>query len=235
MSFVERPLTWSEYSDFRKSCCRPFPGPVDYGADEKPTPDQLDYLNQAIHELNGEVAEVGEVIQKHQINIFSVLGRNELVDELGDVVFCADWVLGILVADWHGLGHDDDDTLEIISVADPEVLGRCHQIQQIFAGITPAREDLAYGMSEIYTSAFAMMVQAGLLSNSYKKLVYRQGKKYNVAVQAGRIGTLLAHTNMILFVLGVSMKECLEMNITKLVDRHHNPNRQSQILGLIHE
>jgi hypothetical protein len=77
-----------------------------------------------------------------------------------------------------------------------------------------------------------MMMNSGLLSNDYKKLAYRTGKRYNVANQRVRVGVIMAHANMILFLLGTSVETCVRRNMSKLTARHRS-SRPSDIKGII--
>jgi len=238
VSFAERPITWKEYSAFRKSMCRPFPGPVDFGDHPKPSHEAMDFLNEAIHELVGEVAEMSQIFEKH--GKISMLNgeRDCLIDECGDILFCADWVLGLLYPGWNE-GNQDSDGVEIIEVdpLSPVPASVASLYSHISGHLAEARsrEALDFCFGEAVRVAYTMMMEAGLLCNQFKKLRYRNNKKYNVTNNVAGVFRILSHANMILVLVGSSVREAMEVNIEKLVGRYPTRADLKAVIGVITE
>ncbi len=238
MSFCERPITWKKYSEFRKSMCRPFPGPVDFGDHPKPSHEAMDFLNEAIHELVGEVAEMAQIFENHGKESMLNGERDCLIDECGDILFCADWVLGILYPWWCD-PNQDGDGVEIIEV-DPmspvpaQVASLYSDFSEHLAEVS-SREALDFCFGEAVRVAYTMMMEAGLLCNQFKKLRYRNNKKYSVANNVAGVFRILSHVNMILVLVGSSVREAMEVNIEKLVGRYPTRADLKAAIGVITE
>lgn len=76
----KRRMTWKEYDDWRETKCMP--------RDLRP-PIWWDELDQAIHELNGECAELSQLL----IEPPEDRDLDAVLDEIGDIAFTAVWVI----------------------------------------------------------------------------------------------------------------------------------------------
>jgi hypothetical protein len=206
---AEKPpsILWSQYAEWRKSKCPE--------RDLSIAEQRRDDLNQATHELVGEVAELGELFIEHGPAVFYGDLRTKLIDECGDIFFCACWALDA----WgcNPLGGECDPEIELVRVAvgDPivqftEVLAS-RPIEQVQAN--PAFVSMLGGV--IFQTMLHAQTFAGLTANSCKKQVY-QGRPQDIQLQVGRIINAVIAVNHILILANSSVEEALLVNQRKL-------------------
>lgn len=215
-------LTWPKYLAWRKTKTRPYDRDAHFNL--KATRDGvelggwknhrvLEEIDQATAEMIGEVAELGELFMDFGPTAFWGDVRDKLIDECGDVLFCASWAL-----DAWGLNPlAEIDDLEFLRVT-PEN-GLAHFAEAI------ASHEQAVALSDqrftsllgglIFNLMLSAQTNAGLTANSYKKLKF-QGREQDVRVQVSRISTTLLDVNQILIVANSSIEEALKVNMKKL-------------------
>lgn len=177
----------------------------------------LEEIDQATLELIGEVAELGDLFIEHGPTAFYGNLREKLIDECGDIFFCASWALDAWgsnplaeAGDLEMLRVDEENELSVVagilvfnSMA--EALGN-PQFVRMLGGV-------------VHALMLTAQTAAGLTANSLKKLRY-QGRAQDVERQVGRIATALIAVNQILIVANSSVEEALTSNMRKLDARY---------------
>lgn len=222
--------TWDKYIAWRKTKCRPFDyanlaklgtkpigSPADYGPEDYFNRTRAqEEIDQAILELIGETAELAELIYEHGPMVFFGSLRDKLIDECGDILFCANWALDA----WGFNPLAGAEELEIIAVSAGGPIDQLSEAIRLTTAHAAAGDAKDGGLSEIVQYfAFNWLVpiqfEAGLLANSFKKLRY-QRREQDVDKQLNRIGTVLLIVNTILYVAGSSIEAAILVNMRKL-------------------
>ena len=228
-------FTWKEYSEFRRSMCRPFPGPVNFGSDPKPSNEEMDFLNEAIHELVGEVSEMSYILDVCGTDAMEDEDRACLIDECGDILFCSDWVLCILFDDW----YKDNQKSENVEIIDIDTNGPIQKmVDQLYSPSSDQSQAwvaLNFCYVKAIQASYSMMIEAGLLCNRFKKLRYRKNKKYTVDVNVVSVFRILSLVNMILILVNSSVSEAMEINVAKLMNRYPTKASLKSAIGDIVE
>lgn len=236
-------ITWPEYIAWRKTKCRPFdykqhPSVATYDSMRCNIDPDFDFdavkaraleeIDQATHELVGEVAELGELMSVSGIQAFYG-DRSKLIDECGDIFFCACWAL-----DAWGLNPlekaPEGEGVELLSPDedDPRLnLGRFIATYPAERAVTSA--NFVHDITRtILSDMLAMQTAAGLTSNSFKKLRF-QRREQSVETQVSRIAEVLMLTAGILLLAHSSVEEALKVNQKKINARY--PNGQTGLSG----
>lgn len=185
-------LTWASYCDWRATKC-----PVRTAEDLNSNILDLERL-QAIIELGGEVGEVAETLGTHGPQCFDINGEghDELIDELGDVIFTATWVLDA----WQTnvLRNAPDVEIEILEPDD-------HKWR-------PVPTDY---VSEQIGHLFVFTAR---VANLTKKQVYRD-KIQNSDEVLSSMGKVLVATAILLRIAHSNMESAIRVNIDKINNR----------------
>lgn len=223
-------LTWPDYLAWRKTKTRPYDyenGPREAQestrnhnalstaerAEITPVWRALEEIDQATLEMIGEVAELGELFIEHGPTVFWGNLRDKLIDECGDILFCASWAF-----DAWGLNPlDAADDLEIMRVTDD------NELVAFATAIASNQMGIVLGNARFVSMLGGMMfnlmltaqTNAGLTANSLKKLAF-QKREQSVEKQVGRIANVLLVVNQILIVANSSVEEALKVNMRKL-------------------
>lgn len=234
-------LTWDKYLAWRRTKCRPFDQSCT-GLATKPksavTEGQtslavraIEEIDQAVLEVIGEVAELGELFLAHGpiAPFFEGEIRTKLIDECGDIFFCACWSMDA----WGDNPLAGIDDLEILRVEEGSEL---EGIANAFLAHTPEeimgnKRFRAVMSNMIQGSLVGMQTAAGLLANSFKKLKF-QRREQDVEVQIGRIASVLTIANQILIIANSSVEEALKSNMRKLDARYPNGYQPGQGGGI---
>jgi hypothetical protein len=233
------PLTWASYAAWRRTKCRPYdhatcPALATTVSEDTRQPHQIsineqaawhescgrqrgiEEIDQATHEFIGETGELGELFTEIGPGVFFGDSRAKLIDECGDIFFCAMWALDAWghnpfddakIADLELVRVDDDDNpLAKFAVTlanyDPEVLLASKNFVQDIAGL-------------VMPMLVSAMSSAALTANSFKKLRF-QRREQKVEIQVERIVTTLFMVNQILIIANSSVEEALISNQRKL-------------------
>jgi hypothetical protein len=231
-----KPVTWPEYCKWRETKCRPFdlghpawatnipiPLPVSMRITEEDYAKRdraLEEIDQATHELVGEVAELGELILEHGVGAFRGEARAKFIDECGDILFCGSWALDA----W---GHNplrdpesDPNGIwpEVVALDNNHIavgIGRLLKLP----GYVPDEADELSIMGLILSLFTEMQCQVGLTANAYKKLRFHR-RKQDAEKQCLRISVAFVNVNILLILAGSSMTEAMESNKRKLDARY---------------
>jgi NTP pyrophosphatase (non-canonical NTP hydrolase) len=193
-------MTWREYCAWRRTKTPPrdLEGPnsgelvflqreAKTGAGIVKGAAQIEEITQASLELIGEVAELFEAI------VIRGRPRAQLLDEVGDVIFCAVWALDA----WSRNPLSDREDLKTRErPAPPPDVPR-----DLFWRILPA------------------LLEAGLLANAVKKLRYQRVLP-DVAAQTEHILVTLDAVALLLASSGISLDEAIQHNMDKLNKRY---------------
>lgn len=236
-------LTWPTYLAWRKTKTRPFDylnGPalatvvpeqildpealsaaeaVSHRARER----SLEEIDQATLEFIGEVAELGELFTEHGPTVFWGNLRDKLIDECGDILFCATWAFDA----WGANPLAEADDLELMRVTDE------NELTAFAAAIAGNQMGIVLGNARfvsmlggmVFNLMLSAQTNAGLTANAFKKLRY-QRRAQDVEKQIGRIANVLIVVNQILIVANSSVEEALKVNMRKLDARRpggYNP------------
>jgi hypothetical protein len=156
--------------------------------------ERLTDLDQGTLELVGETAEVVELLlsvaeDMDEKDIPGSSFREKLIDECGDVFFCLSW----LGDAW---------------------------------GCNPLRHPINYtpysgpgGFQPMLGLAMTLHMQAGLLANSAKKLIY-QGREQPIEKQFERLVLVVRDTLGLLHCIGATHHDALARNVEKLEARY---------------
>lgn len=209
------PLTWDGFLAWRKTKCRPF----DRTAFPFPYMEQpriLEEIDQATHEFVGEVAELAQLFAENGPSVFFGDLRTKLIDECGDILFCAAWAL-----DSWGLNPLYEATdLEIVRVpSDSDTAFYAHCIDIEGEKVLNDGKFVCHLGAAVINLLLHAQTNAGLLCNSYKKLRF-QRREQSVDVQVGRIATVLISVNHLLLIAGSNVEEALKVNQRKLDARY---------------
>jgi hypothetical protein len=220
-------LTWPAYLAWRKTKTRHFdyercpPLAVRPTDPARPLSDAFDLMRergveeiqQGTMEMIGEVAELGELFMEAGPTTFWGEGRDKLIDECGDILFCASWAL-----DAWGLNPlNEADDLEMIRISEDNELADfaavIGQNELKVALANPRFVSMLGGL--IFNLLLTAQTNAGLTANSYKKLRF-QNREQSVETQVERIARVLIAVNQILIVANSSVEEALKVNMRKL-------------------
>ena len=199
------------YADWRMTKCEP----RDY-ADARARVEDID---QATHELVGEVAELGMLVGEELIDCMLHDGvRARIADEAGDVFFCASWAGDawgcnpLRAAREGGAGVDG-----FLSLADDARL-RARYESTVLGG-----QDVLSAIFEINEAFLAtsheVLVRAGLLCNMFKKLAW-QGRPQHAGRAGECIERVLEGTARLLAITGQDVGQALARNVEKLDARY---------------
>lgn len=224
-------LTWPQYIAWRKTHCRPFnytlepQNAFNLALTDHARSRALEEIDQATLEFIGEVAELAEVFLKHGIKAYypglgspprgkAITPREKLIDECGDILFCAVWLMDA----WGQNPLAGADDLELLRVTDenPDAMvaqSIAEDEGQELLGRVDFVSFVAQTTKQILVSA---QTKAGLLANSAKKLIYRRNQPQDPEVQIGRVCEVLAMVNRILIMANSSIEEALRVNQAKL-------------------
>jgi hypothetical protein len=207
-------LTWPEYVAWRKTKCPP-----------------VDDLARATLELVGEVAELAELCLQHGPATFYGELRDKLIDECGDIFFCAIWALD----SWGKNPFAEADDLEMVRVDedDPILLLTGVLATNSLEAVQHSPSFVAQLGRMIYSSLASMQMHAGITANATKKHVY-QGRPQDIDAQVGRIVSVLLGVNQLLIVANSNVEEALTVNRTKL-DARYPDGWHSSVGGGIRE
>jgi hypothetical protein len=231
-------LTWPTYMSWRKTKTRPYdfvngpslatnpPDGLPFGASTSTLDKRdraLEEIDQATHEFIGEVAELGELFIEHGPTVFWGNLRDKLIDECGDILFCATWAFDA----WGSNPLNEADDLELMRVTDDNELTAFAQV------IASNQMGIVMGNAKFVSMLGGMVfhlmltaqTNAGLTANSFKKLRY-QRREQDVDKQIGRIANTLIAVNQLLIVANSSVEEALKINMRKLDARRpggYNP------------
>jgi hypothetical protein len=206
-------LTWAEYLAWRKTKCRAFDPAVD--GDTR----RLEEIDQATHEVIGEIAELGELILANGPNAFYAT-REKLIDECGDILFCAMWAIDA----WALRNPLADATdLELLRVTDEDEVAAFAQLlaQYPLQAVLANHQFVAALGNKVLHLMLQAQSFAGLTSNAFKKLRF-QRRAQDPAKQLARIMQCLVAVNQILIIANSSVEEALRFNKRKLDARYPN-------------
>jgi hypothetical protein len=197
----EAPLTWAEYTSWRRTKC----------------PSPPEDLARATLELVGEVGELADLILTEGASTFYGEKKAKLIDECGDIFFCACWALDA----WGKNPLVDSDDLEIMRVSEDS------QLLLFTAALANNKLEDVMASAIFMSSLFSVISEAlrgmqthvGLTANACKKQVY-QKRSQDVDKQIGRIGGALLAVNQILIIANSNVEEALVANRTKLNARY---------------
>jgi NTP pyrophosphatase (non-canonical NTP hydrolase) len=173
-------------------------------------PGHPEALSQATHELVGEVAELGELVQA----IGTPYGpefQRKLLSEVGDVFFCACWALDAWGAPWllRDAWADPAAMAEAPEVCEAQEVGRAWRRDGNTSNLRRALQSLA----------FEMGVHAGLTADLCKKRLY-QGREVPAVDPGTRLLLVLRGAATILALFDLTPSEALEANVRKLDARY---------------
>jgi len=219
------PLTWTNYVEWRKSKCPPYDYRLAKDVNDPEAGDPnwhyaVDEVNHAIHEFVGEVAELGQLFVENGPEAFAEPVRRKLIDECGDIFFCACWVM-----DAYGKNPiDDTDGIELLKFEGQTPL---HQLAELIsAQWSDSERGLHPRVAQVIEATYQRgmleaQTLAGLLCDSYKKLRY-QYRSQSVSKQISRIVGVMIIVNQFLVLAGSTVREALMANCHKLDTRYPN-------------
>lgn len=220
---VETPekLTWKSYCDWRRTKCRPYDydqGPVlatviSDTIDPVLAARSLEEIDQATHEVVGEAAELGELFFNELLDTFYA-SRSKLIDECGDILFCACWALDA----WgnNPLASLDSDQLELIAVDPNELVAMIRAALRNGPQIVSQNQGFMDALAlTVQTSLSGIMTGVGLTANAFKKLRF-QRRQQDVGVQVKRILGAMHVVNQILYIASSNMEDAMRANMKKL-------------------
>lgn len=200
----------ARYAAWRATKCEP----RDYSIPGK----QLEDIDQATHELVGEVAETNQLIHESGLDVITdPAARRRLIGECGDVFFCASWCMDA----WgpnvfrHRTAPNPN---AIFHHEDEEVLREAARFLTANLGtMDQDRRDEFF--ANFQTLGLYMSIQAGLLSNAFKKAMW-QRRAQDKFEQAQRALATLGFCTRILALADATVEDALEANVTKLDARY---------------
>lgn len=220
---------WPAYCDWRETKCRPYDlieGPrsahsevsVFTGGEEQPYPNRdrgIEEIDQATHELVGEVAEMAELIMEHGPASFVGKTREKLIDECGDILFCGCWALDAWGHNVLRDAPDDDVELVIPDENNPgKIIG-----DGLRSGMKLNPTAGLQFMEFVLKSTVIAQINVGLTANSFKKLKF-QRRQQDVNLQCERILEAFVHVNILLITAGSTIAEAMAFNQRKLNARY---------------
>lgn len=216
------PLTWRDYSDWRRTKCQP---------PELRAPIWLDELDQAIHEFVGECAELAALLLEAGpwILIPDHPSRAKALDEIGDVVFTGCWAMDCLNESFFGSRGPIDN--HFISKEHADGIERTHNA--VLSGMKPEHitgfeklhDNTKAVVLEWYNDArFALLnlqTHAGMLANRFKKLRW-QRRMIEGQTEEQVQSAFYAFTALDEFCVlaGLSLEEAARQNMEKLDKRY---------------
>ncbi len=196
----EPSLTWAEYAAWRKTKCAPHDQPA-----------------RATLELVGEVGELAELLLTRGPATFYGEDRAKLIDECGDVFFCASWCFD----EWGKNPLVESDDLELVRVdEDDPILLFTRALAENPLEAVQHSPNFVGGLARlVYNALASMQTQAALTANACKKRIF-QGREQDAEKQVGRIAAVLMTVNQILIVANSNVEEALKANRAKLDARY---------------
>lgn len=179
----------------------------------------LEEMDEATHQFVGEVAELGELFLKHDVQPFYVPERRaSLISEAGDIFFCGLWLLDA----YRFNPFRAPEACPPNEIVPAESLEFSRQVAAAMAEMSPtdtldadSKQSLLFAVLSL---SWQMGVHAGLLCNFFKKIRWQQNPQ-NRKDMAGHVGTVLAQTAQLLTMAGATVEDALARNIEKLDTR----------------
>lgn len=219
--------TWSEYCEWRKTKCPPpeFRGAV-----------WLDELDQAIHEMIGEMGELtylmtenGPFFMANDPEVAKI--RRHLEDEIGDLIFTTSWVFdcidpsffgtrgriveGFLPSDQREAVRATYDDIKRLNLS-PGILNQLHKAPDEVQSI------VMFWLNQVNGTLLTMFSNAGLISNRFKKIRWHRISTQNgnpFYDQAQNLFMLMVGLDAICTLTGISMTNAVYRNRVKLDQR----------------
>jgi len=218
-------LEWPEYAAWRRTKCMPrnlnrdvLPSPVQPELEDAfrkvwPKQEWIEEIDQATHELVGETAELGELFAEFGPATFFGDHRVKLIDECGDILFCASWALDA----WGVNPLEECDDLEFVRVEEDTDLAT---FARVVASIPmyKALQNPTFVAALVQSTLHQLLTiqtNAGLTANAFKKLKF-QRREQDTDKQVNRIMQAIFATNVILVLANSSIEDAIKSNMKKL-------------------
>jgi hypothetical protein len=221
-------LDWRTYSEWRRTKCPP---PECRGAI------WMDELDQAIHELIGEIGELATLLMSN--GPFTLISdpesaklRKAVKDEIGDVIFTASWVFDCIDPSFFGTRgriaeaflpaearqalyqtHQDIVGLNL----SPGLLNMFHKLND------DAQAVVQFWISQVESTLFTIFNNAAPISGRFKKLRWHRmgspGGANPFYEQAQNLFNVMVGADAICTLTGMTMLSCVVANMAKLDQR----------------
>ena len=210
----EEALTFPAYCEWRMTKCPP-PTGVN--------------RSHATLEFIGEVAELVNEFSREGLATIIPEGRQRLIDEAGDIFFCAAWLMDAWSYNYLRISYDRPDSCladlndlkkmygELATYAQT----RLATVMQSNKRESVTEESLAASRAFVGTIdeiLYAMLLKAGLLANSAKKADF-QKMELSSKTQCEVVFDTLHLLQRILYLAGVSIGQVLAHNVNKINGR----------------
>jgi hypothetical protein len=185
----------------------------------------IEEIDQATHEFVGELAEIAELFLENGSGTFFGDIRTKLIDECGDAIFCGCWALDA----WGQnplSGLTPEAGVELVRFPDRDPNADEYQSEDYIPSIRDAiaecgtPEDLQGDAASLafirsFETIVIMLANAGLTSNSFKKLKF-QRRDQDHGIQNYRVINAMSQVNVLLIMANSSMAEAMASNRKKL-------------------
>ncbi len=213
--------SWRNYCEFRRSKCP---------TQSQRAPIWLDEMDQAIHELVGEIAELAQnVLQFGPMIVCSDDHQiiDQVEDEIGDVLFTGTWCFDCMDESFFGTkGAIEVGFLPLearkgtasLMVALSRV--PVSEVANMSKASPGAQQAVLEWYQEVQDVLLRMSISAGILSNRFKKLRWhRQDDQGYVHKQCESLFNIFVNLDALCVLTGASMLRAAHTNMKKLNER----------------